>query len=163
EELLARIRVHLRQGKIKQPVGDVLEVGDLHVNLSSRDVKRKNILITLTPREYDLLVYLLENKNIVLTREQLIEQVWGFDYFGELLARIRVHLRQGKIKQPVGDVLEVGDLHVNLSSRDVKRKNILITLTPREYDLLVYLLENKNIVLTREQLIEQVWGFDYFG
>jgi len=83
EELLARIRVHLRQGKIKQPVGDVLEVGDLHVNLSSRDVKRKNILITLTPREYDLLVYLLENKNIVLTREQLIEQVWGFDYFGD--------------------------------------------------------------------------------
>lgn len=83
EELLARIRVHLRQGKIKQPARDVLEVDDLYVDLNSRDVKREDVLITLTPREYDLLVYLLENKNIVLTREQLIEQVWGFDYFGD--------------------------------------------------------------------------------
>lgn len=83
EELLARVRVHLRQGKTKQINHETLQMGDLHVDLSSRDVKRADRLITLTPREYDLLVYLLENKNIVLTREQLIEQVWGFDYFGD--------------------------------------------------------------------------------
>src|SRR5699024_531777 len=83
EELLARIRVHLRQGKMKQVSHEELQVGDLHVDLSSRDVTRNGELLTLTPREYDLLVYLLENKNIVLSRDQLIEHVWGFDYFGD--------------------------------------------------------------------------------
>ena|SRR5699024_5997364 len=83
EELLARVRVHLRQGKMRKTDGETLQMGDLHIDLNSRDVKRGSNMITLTPREYDLLVYLLENKNIVLTREQLIEQVWGFDYFGD--------------------------------------------------------------------------------
>src|SRR5699024_6659706 len=77
------VRVHLRQGKMRQTNHKGLHIGDLYVDLSSRDVKRGDRMITLTPREYDLLVYLLENKNIVLTREQLIEQVWGFDYFGD--------------------------------------------------------------------------------
>ncbi|HLQ70233.1 MAG TPA: response regulator transcription factor [Bacillota bacterium] len=83
EELLARIRVHLRQGKINHVNSETLQIGDLCVDLNTRDVTRGDKSITLTPREYDLLVYLLENKSIVLTREQLIEHVWGFDYFGD--------------------------------------------------------------------------------
>ncbi|MCC2252382.1 MAG: response regulator transcription factor [Bacillota bacterium] len=84
EELLARIRVHLRTPvKKNDSNGDTLSVGNLHINPQSREVKREDEQIELTPREFDLLVCLLKNKNIVLSREQLIEQVWGFDYFGD--------------------------------------------------------------------------------
>ncbi len=83
EELLARIRVHLRKPVQKDATGELLSVGDLAVNLNGHEVKRAGKLIELTPREFDLLVCLLKNKNIVLTREQLIEQVWGFDYYGD--------------------------------------------------------------------------------
>src|SRR5690625_4502121 len=84
EELLARIRVHLRQrGAANGVQSEKLTVGDLSVDIDTREVKRVNKDIELTPREFDLLVCLLQNKNIVLNREQLIEQVWGFDYFGD--------------------------------------------------------------------------------
>ncbi|MCM3740462.1 response regulator transcription factor [Oceanobacillus luteolus] len=83
EELLARIRVHLRRPKPKKESDNGLQVGDLAVNISSREVTRGDQQIELTPREFDLLVCLLKNKNIVLTREQLIEQVWGYDYYGD--------------------------------------------------------------------------------
>lgn len=84
EELLARIRVHLRQEVQKADVGkNTLKLGDLTVDLASREVKREAKRIELTPREFDLLACLLENKNQVLTREQLIENVWGYDYYGD--------------------------------------------------------------------------------
>lgn len=83
EELLARIRVLLRRPKAKKENSDELSVADLKVNPSAREVTRGEVRIELTPREFDLLVCLLKNKNIVLTREQLIEQVWGFDYYGD--------------------------------------------------------------------------------
>jgi len=83
EELLARIRVHLRKPIEKKVKKDVLSVGDLIVDIGAHEVSRDGNNIDLTPREYDLLVCLLKNKNLVLTRDQLIEQVWGYDYFGE--------------------------------------------------------------------------------
>lgn len=83
EELLARIRVHLRKPTTQVVTGEQLFIADLSVDINSREVKRSDHLIELTPREFDLLVCLLKNKNIVLTREQLIEQVWGYDYFGD--------------------------------------------------------------------------------
>ncbi|GIO27139.1 response regulator transcription factor [Ornithinibacillus bavariensis] len=83
EELLARIRVHLRKPVERKMQKDMLSVGDLMVDLAGHEVRRDGNLLELTPREYDLLVCLLKNKNIVLTRDQLIEQVWGYDYFGE--------------------------------------------------------------------------------
>lgn len=83
EELLARIRAHLRKRENPFSQEKKLIVGDLTVDVSSREVKRSDLKIELTPREFDLLVCLLKNKNIVMTREQLIEQVWGYDYFGD--------------------------------------------------------------------------------
>lgn len=85
EELLARIRVHLRK-PTSQPAGSEsvqLSVDELTVDINSREVTRSTHHIELTPREFDLLVCLLNNKNIVLTRDQLIEQVWGYDYVGD--------------------------------------------------------------------------------
>lgn len=83
EELLARIRVLLRRPKAKKDNKEELTVADLRVNPGAREVTRGEVQIDLTPREFDLLVCLLRNKNIVLTRESLIEQVWGYDYYGD--------------------------------------------------------------------------------
>jgi len=60
-----------------------LEVEDLVIDISEHIVKRGNDLIDLTKREYDLLEFLMRNKNIVLSRDQLLENVWGFDYAGD--------------------------------------------------------------------------------
>lgn len=83
EELLARIRVHLRSSNKQTTKTNELKYNDLIVNLDTREVLRENIGINLTPREFDLLVYLLQNKNIVLTREKIMNQVWGYDYVGD--------------------------------------------------------------------------------
>src|SRR5699024_9751896 len=83
EELLARIRVHLRRPVPVHVKKAQLMVGDLTVDKNTREVKRDGQTIELTPREFDLLVCLLEHKNIVLTRDQLIEHVWGYDYYGD--------------------------------------------------------------------------------
>ncbi|WP_029269567.1 response regulator transcription factor [Virgibacillus alimentarius] len=84
EELLARIRAHLRQRMtMNGPTDEIITVGDLSVDIHKHEVNRSNKNIELTPREFDLLVCLLKNKNIVLTREKLIEQVWGYDFYGD--------------------------------------------------------------------------------
>ncbi len=86
EELLARIRVALRvkpQSSIQLDELEALHLADLKVNEQTRQVTRGQQDIELTPREFDLLVYLLKNKSLVLNREQIIENVWGYDYFGD--------------------------------------------------------------------------------
>ncbi|PKG22401.1 response regulator transcription factor [Niallia nealsonii] len=85
EELLARIRASLRvqQQILKQEQEKILQVEDLQVFVKSYAVMRANKKIDLTPREFELLVYLLENKNIVLSREQILNNVWGYDYIGD--------------------------------------------------------------------------------
>lgn len=87
EELLARIRAVLRlaslKNKIEQQDEDFLQIANLKVNEKTREVIRDNNEIELTPREYDLLIYLLKNKRQVLNREQILEAVWGFDFYGD--------------------------------------------------------------------------------
>ncbi|RAS82919.1 response regulator transcription factor [Priestia endophytica] len=84
EELLARIRACLRTNAIYQKEEEEqLQAGDLTVNEKTRDVIRRGESIELTPREFDLLVYLLRNKQQVLNREQILTNVWGFDYYGD--------------------------------------------------------------------------------
>jgi two-component system, OmpR family, response regulator len=89
EELLARIRAALRikRTEEEQPKNaneDLLRFADLSVNQKSREVIRGNgESIDLTPREYDLLVYLMVNKRQVLSRDQILEAVWGYDFFGD--------------------------------------------------------------------------------
>ena len=86
EELLARIRNLLRifqQKKEEGEKGDVLKLADLTIELRTRKVYRKEIAVELTPREFDLLVYLAEHKNEEKTREQILSDVWGYDFVGE--------------------------------------------------------------------------------
>ena len=78
----------------------------------------------------------------------------------ELLARIETVLRRyGKAKE----ILEFKDIKIYLKERIVKKNGELVELTLKEYELLLILIQNKNIALTREMLLERVWQFDYFG
>lgn len=83
EELLARIRVCLRKSSARKEEASVLQCGDLKMDVSRHLVSRGKTMIELTSREFSLLQYFLENKTIVLTREQLLERVWGYSYAGE--------------------------------------------------------------------------------
>jgi DNA-binding response OmpR family regulator len=85
EELLARIRANLRISLIKDETGetDWIKIGDLKVNEKSREVIRGNHTIELTPREFDLLLYLMKNRGQVLHREQILDAVWGYDFYGD--------------------------------------------------------------------------------
>ena len=82
EELLARIRGLLRRMAFSSS-GNIIEVNDLKMNLDTREVTIANQPLNFTVREFELLRYLLENKNHVLTRETLLRGVWGYDFSGE--------------------------------------------------------------------------------
>ncbi|MGX9135635.1 response regulator transcription factor [Rummeliibacillus sp. JY-2-4R] len=87
EELLARVRASFRQNEILSdainPEEKVLSFRDLKVNTETREVTRANQKITLTPKEFDLLVYLISHKNKIVTRENIIKEVWDYDYEGD--------------------------------------------------------------------------------
>ena len=81
EELLARIRVVLRR---KVTVNtQKLGLGDVQMDLEGCRVTRNGSLVELTRKEFELLEYMLKNKEIVLSREQILERVWGYDYSGD--------------------------------------------------------------------------------
>lgn len=85
DELLARIRSAIRSSQKKATVKDEFlhEFAGLSIHEQSREVKRNGEMIELTPREYDLLLHLIRHPNQVLSREQLLDAVWGYDYFGD--------------------------------------------------------------------------------
>ena len=95
-ELVARIRAMLRRAEISrsQPAiePEYLEIGDLKIDISRHQVFHKNELLDLTPKEYDLLVFLAKNNGFVFSREKLLEKVWGYDYAGGTRT-VDVHIR----------------------------------------------------------------------
>ncbi|KUO78460.1 MAG: PhoB family transcriptional regulator, partial [Desulfosporosinus sp. BRH_c37] len=97
EELLARIRTALRK-TIQEDV--VLSSSDLLLDTSRHTVTVKGTPIDLTKREFDLLHYLLKNKGLVVSREALLENVWGYDFTGETNAvDVYVRFLRGKIDE----------------------------------------------------------------
>lgn len=83
EELLARIEALLRRAGMVSNDLNVLTFKGIEVDIEGRIVKVDNEIISLTTKEYELLVYLIKNKNKVLTRNVLLENIWGYDYDGE--------------------------------------------------------------------------------
>ena len=84
KELMARVNAVLarRQGSAQnQP--QVLEFGGLSINMAARSVTVDGEKVELTPKEYDLLFYLVENRNIALSRDKLLSDIWGYDFFGD--------------------------------------------------------------------------------
>ena len=110
---------------------------------------------------------------IILTaRDQIVDKVAGLDLgandymtkpfaIEELLARIRVNLK--KQLQQDRNLLVCGKLKVDAESHVVTYGSDVIDLTKKEFDLLVYLLVNRNVVVSREQALDAVWGFDFYG
>ncbi|HEY9854913.1 MAG TPA: response regulator transcription factor [Stenomitos sp.] len=99
DELVARVHAQLRLRR-PQP-RTVFSLADLSMDVESREVRRGQMDISLTPKEYDLLRCLIQNPNKVMPRERIIEAVWGYDFDGEdnILEVYVRHLRH-KIEQP---------------------------------------------------------------
>lgn len=86
EELLARIRVALKRRKVSSNVKideDIMQVGKLIIDDKKHTVNYKDDNIELTKKEYDLLKYLIDNKGIVVTRDNILQNIWGYDYIGD--------------------------------------------------------------------------------
>jgi two-component system alkaline phosphatase synthesis response regulator PhoP len=79
-ELIARVKAHLRT--VKKDAA-VLEAGGVILNAKSREVRAGGCAVALTAKEFELLRYLMLNSGEVLSREELVKNVWGFEYFGE--------------------------------------------------------------------------------
>lgn len=101
EELLARIRVAIkRKAEEQDEEAKILTYDRLVINDQKRQVTFGDDLIELTKKEYDLLKYLLENKNIALDREKILEKVWGYDYYGDTnVIDVYVRYLRSKIDQ----------------------------------------------------------------
>ncbi len=95
EELLARIRAHLR--RTQETDTDVLQFEDLSLNRRTREVYRGQRSIDLTAKEFDLLQYLMSHPRQVFTREQILENIWGYDFLGDSNI-IEVYVRYLRLK-----------------------------------------------------------------
>jgi len=82
-ELVARVKAILRRYQTGLKPGNTIEIGRLRINLPRHEVTVDGQPVTLRTKEFALLVTLAQNLGIVLSREKLLEQVWGFDYYGE--------------------------------------------------------------------------------
>ncbi|MGO4186038.1 response regulator transcription factor, partial [Paenibacillus sp. TAF43_2] len=101
-ELLARIETVLRRyGKEES----VLQFQSIAVNMDKREVTSQGEVVELTPKEYELLVVLLKNKNIALSREQFISKVWGGDYYGETRT-VDMHIKSLRKKLELQDCIK---------------------------------------------------------
>jgi DNA-binding response OmpR family regulator len=141
--------------------------GDYGLVLLDVLLPRRNgleVLKELRRRDSELPVILLT------ARGETEEKVQGLDLgandyvvkpfaFDELVARIRAHLRRPG--QAEAAVLEAGDIKLDLRTRAVVRAGKEVRLTAREFELLAYLLRHPNQVLSRSQILNAVWGYDY--
>lgn len=113
-ELIARVKAMLRRVRIIREevnathveTGDKLiyDFGNLRIDIGRREVRLENRVINIKPKEYELLFYLAKHKNQVLSRDQILESVWGWDYVGDSRT-VDVHVRwlREKIEQDPGN------------------------------------------------------------
>jgi DNA-binding response OmpR family regulator len=90
-ELLARVRALLRRTEAGVE-GEMLVTGDLQIDLRRREVTRSGRLLELKPKEMELLLFFVRNRGRAFTREQLLRDVWGYDFFGDSRT-VDVHVR----------------------------------------------------------------------
>lgn len=148
--------------KIESGKYDIVLLDIMLPNLNGIEVLRRARKFTNTPI-------------IMLTaRDQIMDKVTGLDTgaddyltkpfaIEELLARMRNALRKNIFQKEEINVFTFKDIELNQSILEVKIGNTTIELTKKEYQLLEYLIQNKNNVITREQILNAVWGYDYLG
>lgn len=148
-----------------------------YINVGEYDVI---ILDIMMPKMngYDFIKRIRRDKNnvavLMLTaKDSLEDKVKGLDLgaddylvkpfeFDELLARIRAMLRRN-YRESATNILVIGDVELDTVKKSVTKNGSIIELTAKEYEVLEYLLRNKNHILSREQIREHVWDFDYEG
>ena len=99
-EFLARIRAMLRRAEMtklveisaKETAPSLIKVGDLEIDFARHKVSQSSTIIDLSPKEFDLLAFLVKNREQVFSRDQLLEKVWGYDYAGDTRT-VDVHIR----------------------------------------------------------------------
>lgn len=103
-ELVSRIKAVLRRsGAAKKKAEDIIVSGSLEINTKKHEVKADGEVVGLTLKEYELLKRLMENPNIVMTRDSLLEEIWGYDFDGETRT-VDVHVRT--LRQKLGQAGE---------------------------------------------------------
>ncbi len=108
EELLARIRANLKNNGAAKRVANQLSAGKLLLDVDKHAVDYDGNNIELTKKEFDLLTFLLVNKNIVVSRNQILEQVWGYDFIGDTNV-VDVYIRYLRAK--IDDVYDIKFIH----------------------------------------------------
>ena len=83
KELMMRVEAIIKRTEGKQTEHDSLTIGGLVIDFTARTVSIDGVKLTMFPKEYDLLFYMVKNRGIALTRERLIQDVWGYDFYGD--------------------------------------------------------------------------------
>lgn len=104
-ELMSRIKAVLRRSRknVSEPE-DKIHIGELEINLKKHEVTESGEVVALTLKEYELLKRLMQNPNIVMTRDRLLEEIWGYDFDGETRT-VDVHIRTLRQKLGAGGEL----------------------------------------------------------
>ena len=82
-ELVARVKAILRRGERKQDDAAPIQLGDLTIDPARREVRLASLSLNLRTQEFDLLLALAEHRGLVLSREQILQKAWGFDFYGQ--------------------------------------------------------------------------------
>ena len=106
KELLARVKAVLRRYSTDSNKNEIIKLSDLTIDSTSYKVVYKGEDIKMPPKEFELLYYLANNKNKVFTREQLLCEVWGYDYPGDSRT-VDVHIKRLREKISGGDVWQI--------------------------------------------------------
>ncbi|MGL4741235.1 MAG: response regulator transcription factor [Sarcina sp.] len=99
-ELIARVKAQLRRTNSSATEKNVVSFGDVIVNLQTREVKKAGIPVDLTLKEFEILKLLIKNKGSIITREVLLDRIWGYEYIGETRT-VDVHIRH--LRQKIED------------------------------------------------------------
>lgn len=151
EEILSRERFSLLILDVNLPDGSGLE---LLKQLRQRGDSVPVILLTANDLELDIVA------GLELGADDYITKPFSLSL---LYAKVTALIRRDRGGVLTGDTLRCGDLEVSLSSRRVRAGGRELSLTPKEYALLTCLMRNRNMVMSREQLLVKCWGYDYEG
>ena len=141
-----------KQNQVDIVITSLSKYGDTKKNLSNIESSSNPIpsLIVVNNKEFDQTVDLIRNNKIeIISNKSLL---------GEINARIDSLLGDSNSEK-----LEFKDLVINLKTYEAKVDNVLLDLTFMEYELLKFFIENQENVWSREDILEKVWGYDYFG
>ena len=138
--------------QIQLVITSLSKYGETKKNLSDFESTNKSFpsLIIVDENEFEQTVDLIQNPQIELVSSKSIKE--------EINARIHALIGDSE-----SEILEFRDLTINLKTYDAKAGEGLLDLTFMEYELLKFFVENQDNVWSREQLLEKVWGYDYFG